>query len=333
MAGLENNQSSLKPLINVAAAAIVDRENRVLISKRARNTHQGGKWEFPGGKCEPGESLHDALNRELQEELGIQVERSEHLITLTHHYEEKSVKLSVWTVSTYSGVPTARENQPLRWKAISDLIPTAFPAADYGVIRALQLPRLCAITPDIGLQTSQNFLKDVENLMCSGIRLLVLRCHTLTKSSFLDLAEKTINLCHRYDAICMLDMPLEWLVGTANANLHLTGARLMQCSTKPVGFRGLLSASCHNEREVLQAVRIGADFILLSPVVTTASHPEAEPLGWTQFARLVDQASIPVYALGGLKRSDLDIARGCGAQGIAGISAFWKSLNHGGLGA
>jgi len=87
---------------------------------------------------------------------------------------------------------------------------------------------------------------------------------------------------------------------------------------------GLVAASCHSEEDVVRAVDIGADFCVLSPVRATASHPGAVPLGWKGFSSIVANASIPVYALGGMRAPDLDLARKQGGQGIAAIRGLWR---------
>jgi 8-oxo-dGTP diphosphatase len=311
--------------ILVAAAAIVDDRNRVLVTQRAAGTHQGGKWEFPGGKCEAGESIQAALDRELMEELGIIPDRPEHLITLTHAYPGKTVTLSVWKVRSYTGALQGREGQPLLWQPVSELNPELFPAADYGIIRALQLPEFCAITPDIQQDTEARFLNKIEKVLDKGIRLLILRNHILDHAAYTQLARQVCNLCESVKARCMLNMPVEWLTGTDSVNLHLSSFRLLKCDQRPNIKQGFLSASCHNTTEIRQAEKIGVDFILLSPVNITTSHPDAGVLGWDKFENMVQNCSVPVYALGGLGRNDLNRALSCGAQGIAGITGFWDT--------
>jgi 8-oxo-dGTP diphosphatase len=81
--------------------------------------------------------------------------------------------------------------------------------------------------------------------------------------------------------------------------------------------------SCHGADELAHAARIGADFVTLAPVAPTPTHPDARPLGWQRFAALAADASMPVYALGGLGDTDIATARNLGAQGVAAIRAFW----------
>ena len=84
-----------------------------------------------------------------------------------------------------------------------------------------------------------------------------------------------------------------------------------------------VSASCHDAEELTLAERLGADFVVLSPVLPTPSHPGAAHLGWSRFAEMIVDYPLPVYALGGLHADDLAQARGCGAHGIALKSAAW----------
>jgi 8-oxo-dGTP diphosphatase len=79
----------------------------------------------------------------------------------------------------------------------------------------------------------------------------------------------------------------------------------------------LVAASCHGGEELTQAAALGVDFALLSPVLPTASHPEACGLGWPEFARLIERSPVPVYALGGMSPALLETARQSGAHGIA----------------
>eukprot|EP01137_Pigoraptor_chileana_P016793 Opistho-2@73895 len=98
--------------VHVAAAVIRDDSGKILIARRADTQHQGGLWEFPGGKVEADESVECALARELQEELGIVVGAARPLIKVRHDYPDKQVLLDVWEVSSFSGEPHGAEGQP-----------------------------------------------------------------------------------------------------------------------------------------------------------------------------------------------------------------------------
>lgn len=122
--------------INVAVGVIV-KGNTVFVCKRADNAHQGGLWEFPGGKVEAGESPHQALTRELYEEVDIHVTHSAPLLTITHNYSDKSVCLHVFKVTAFKGTATGKEGQPNEWREIGLLKADEFPAANKDIINAL----------------------------------------------------------------------------------------------------------------------------------------------------------------------------------------------------
>lgn len=126
------------PPLHVAVAVILDRRHRVLVSRRPDDVHQGGLWEFPGGKVEPGESVEDALVRELGEELGIAVEFSTPLLEVRHDYPERSVLLDVHVVRDFTGEPRGLEGQPVQWLSAAQLDAGVFPAANGAIIDAMR---------------------------------------------------------------------------------------------------------------------------------------------------------------------------------------------------
>lgn len=140
--------------IHVVAAALQDAQGRVLIARRPLGVHQGGLWEFPGGKLEPGEMPLRGLARELEEELGIRVLASRPLIRVHHDYGDRRVLLDVHRVTGFAGEPVGREGQPLAWRHPEDLDPGCFPAADGPIISALRLPPLYFITSDDPVEPS-----------------------------------------------------------------------------------------------------------------------------------------------------------------------------------
>ncbi|WP_177318034.1 thiamine phosphate synthase, partial [Burkholderia ubonensis] len=108
--------------------------------------------------------------------------------------------------------------------------------------------------------------------------------------------------------------------------VHLTSTRLMACSSRPLPAGFLVSAACHDANQIQHANRIGVDLLTLSPVLPTATHTTAEPLGWPRFRELAALTSIPIYALGGMSADTLAEARDAGAHGVAAIRAFWGGV-------
>jgi len=123
--------------LHVAVGVVIDGEGRVLVALRPADKHQGGRWEFPGGKVEAGETLQEALARELREELGVLVEATEALMVLKHDYGDKQVRLDVHRVTRWSGQPRGLEGQPLAWQQPEQLRDWAFPAANRPILERL----------------------------------------------------------------------------------------------------------------------------------------------------------------------------------------------------
>ena len=309
--------------IHVAAAAIEDDQGRILVTRRHAQAHQGGLWEFPGGKLEVGETAAQALERELQEELGITPIRPQPLITVRHHYSDCAVRLDVFRVKAFSGTPQGMEGQPMQWLLPDGMQADDFPAADRPILNALRLPERYLITGADPLRGDE-FLERLAESLSGGLRLVQLRAHQLTDEAYRSLAEEALALCRHYAARLLINRPRypERWIGVADG-IHLTRHQLMSMQRRLPDVEWM-GASCHDLAELRQAQCLGLDYALLSPVCRTASHPQAEPLGWERFARWVDEVNLPVFALGGLGGEDLPRALNQGAQGIAGISGFWS---------
>jgi len=123
--------------VHVAVAVITNNDGHILIAKRLDHVHQGGLWEFPGGKVEANESLEAALERELFEELGIELLACRPMLEIHHDYSDKQVFLDVWTVTGFSGEAYGREQQAVRWVALESLCEYDFPEANQPIIQAL----------------------------------------------------------------------------------------------------------------------------------------------------------------------------------------------------
>ncbi|HDY81533.1 MAG TPA: 8-oxo-dGTP diphosphatase MutT [Halieaceae bacterium] len=125
-------------VVHVAVGVILDQDRNILLTRRAPQSHQGGLWEFPGGKVETGESLELALTRELREELGIVIGRSSALLEVMHDYTDKAVLLDVHVVWEFTGEARGLEGQPLAWVAAEELAQYPFPAANVPIVDAVR---------------------------------------------------------------------------------------------------------------------------------------------------------------------------------------------------
>ena len=151
--------------VHVAAAVIRDREGRVLLSRRHDHLHQGGLWEFPGGKLEPGETVEVALRREIREELDLTLLTYRPLIQVRHHYPDKSVLLDVHLVTAFEGEARGMEGQPLVWAAPQELAEYPMPAADRPIVMALNLPDRYLVTGAADSMDPEWFLARLERAL------------------------------------------------------------------------------------------------------------------------------------------------------------------------
>ena len=144
------------PRVHVAVGVITDGAGQILVARRADHLHQGGLWEFPGGKVERNETVKQALQRELEEELSIQVSACEPLLQIAHDYNDKAVLLDVWWVSRFAGAPCGRQDQPLRWVDMAEMHMLQFPAANLPILAAIEKRIALQPDPDQGLSKSSD---------------------------------------------------------------------------------------------------------------------------------------------------------------------------------
>ena len=126
----------MQKVVHVAVGVII-REQQYFLTKRLDNAHQGGKWEFPGGKVEKEETVAQALHRELQEEIAIDILSCYPLIEISHDYGDKKVLLDVYIVDNFQQEPIAQEGQKSGWFSLDELTNLDFPTANSAIIEKL----------------------------------------------------------------------------------------------------------------------------------------------------------------------------------------------------
>jgi 8-oxo-dGTP diphosphatase len=331
---IAEKRSATSP-IHVVAAALRRPDGYYLITRRRPGTHLEGYWEFPGGKVEEGESVAEALIREIEEELGIIPKQFSPLVEITHQYSAtKTIFLEIWNVHQWEGDPYPIEGQEMAWVSESELDSYTFPPADQPAIQALRFSPLFLITPPRLSQGVATFLEQLEQALQQGVRMVLLRTFDYGDASPEEVFLACRERCQQVGA--RLIQHHHTRLGEESANgssfqpdgIHLTSSEMRAYSHRPDAKTALLGASCHSIEELQQAASIGVDYAFLSPVKPTASHPDATPLGWSEFQRAVQTVDFPVYALGGMRREELSTSRAHGGQGIAGISLFFPPTSE-----
>jgi 8-oxo-dGTP diphosphatase len=310
----------MKKITQVAAAVIERPDGSFLLGQRAPDTFYPGYWEFPGGKVEVGETPRQALIRELEEELGITVQRADPWLRREHVYEHAHVRLHFFRVREWSGELRDHVHSALAWQqpgatTVSPMLPANAP-----VLSALALPDFYAIThaAEIGVDAQ---LLGLRQALRNGLKLVQLREPGLPPAQRADFARAAVSLCREFGARVLVNGD-EYLARKVGADgVHLSSAQLMACRQRP-DFP-LVAASCHSTEELEHAGQLGCDFTVFGPVQPTASHPGVAGIGWEGLAAALAVPPAPTFALGGLGYADRDTARRAGAHGIAAIRAAW----------
>lgn len=238
-------------------------------------------------------------------------------------YPDLKVQLHVFETNQFEGEPIGKEGQSIAWKPLSQLKAADFPEANRGILQALRLPNLYMVSGNF--HHADDAIYRLGAALEDGVRLVQLRAKQLDEAEFFALAEQAISLTHQtLGAKILINGKPDWLTRLPEADgIQLPSSALMSLTQRPIPDDKLLGISTHTPAEMAKALEVGADFLLLSPVKKTASHPELDGLGWETFAQWVAEIPVPVYALGGMKPQDVAEAKGYGGQGIAAISGIW----------
>lgn len=309
----------MSTIVEVAAAVMLRADGReFLLAQRPEGKVYAGYWEFPGGKVEAGESVRQALIRELQEELGITVTACSPWLTRQFTYPHATVRLNFWRVTAWEGeigITAPLEHAAVDWLTcgnaphVEPILPANAP-----ILKALSLPTTMAITmaeaEGVGRQLAR-----LEDALAGGLRLIQLRDKGLPPAQRLWFAETVVRLAHDAGALVVINDDAEIAHRVGADGLHLSSGALAACTARPDFTR--VGASCHTAGEIAHAGELELDYALLSPVLPTPTHPENPGLGWAEFSQRIAGNTLPVFALGGMKNEMLASAQEAGAHGIA----------------
>jgi len=317
-------------VIQVAVAIITKPNGEYLLASRPYGKGWAGWWEFPGGKIEENETPEDALTRELQEELGITPTLMQAWIKrrydypATHDAPAKTVSLHFYFVLDWQGNPVPLEGQTLAWQPPQQLSVDPVLPANLPILRALALPEVYAIS-NLAEMGDVAFFTALQQKLQQGLKLIQVREKQLNPTALAKFAIQVRDMTKKAGAKVLINEDIALADALGLDGVHLPSRALLQLERKPSHL--LVSASCHHATELAHAERLDLDFVTLSPVAATASHPNTKPLGWHQFGELSAKTNIPIYALGGMLLDDLPRALSHGARGLAMQRAVWSATD------
>lgn len=321
---------------------------RYWLERRPDSAHLAGMLAFPGGKCLPDESPEIALARELQEELGILPQAPRLLMEIPWIYpaqsseregvvQSKRLRLFVYHVDSWQGELQCREGQTVLPISLNCQQPsewmTALPPANRGIVAVLCLPPRIAITPacgagDAGFSTWLKGLAHTANTLRQrfGVHGAIVQLRP-DRDLTINQWREAVQIVRAQALSAWVNADWDVAYGCHADGIHLNRYRLCAVSRETVAdWRAenrWIGASCHALDDVYQANEIGVDALLVSPILPTPSHPEATGIGWSNFAELTREATMPTYALGGTTEAQMSRTQRLCGQGVAAIRAYW----------
>lgn len=304
----------------VSAGVLIRPDGRFLLALRPKGKTWGGYWEFPGGKIESGETALDALKRELKEEIGIEVQQAYPWLKFGH--------LNFFRITRWNGEIKSLEGQEFSWEIAGNVQAMPLIPANYGVLNALNLSSVYAIT-NLAEMGELHFFHALQQALKQGLKPMIqIREKHLNSKQLPLFCDKLFKITKAYPDVKILlnsdhyKQSPELMKQFAFDGIHWTSQHLGQLQEKS-SFK-LNAGSCHNQAELKIAEKLGLDFVVLSPVNPTLSHPTTPHLGWQKFNDLISNYSIPTFALGGLNLNDIETSWKNHGHGVALQRQFWK---------
>jgi len=322
-------------ITNVAVAVFLRLDGSFLLSSRPTGKPYAGYWEFPGGKIEAGETVRDALKRELIEELNVVIDTATPWFTFMMHYAHATVRLHTWRVTAWHDVDArglrGMEGQEWKWQTMSNLTVAPTLPGCVPILRALSLPSIYVLTnaAEVGVENYLEQLRAVWNINASkrppdgefDIKnrplpmMIQVREKALSPIALKNFAVEVVAIARENHALVLINGDANLAADVGADGVHLTSEQLRTTTERPA-FQWV-GASVHSQDELRLAAELKCDFAILGSVKTTQSHPGQPPMGWDAFADMVRDTPIPVLAIGGLGHADMMQAIACGAHGVA----------------
>jgi 8-oxo-dGTP diphosphatase len=311
--------------VEVAVGVLIRPDGSFLLGSRPQGKPYEGYWEFPGGKVEPGESLVEALTRELDEEIGVHIATATPWITIEHRYTHAHVRLHFMRVFEWRGEPHGRETQSLAWCRLNNDTPvTPLPSpllpATLPCLRWLGLPRVMGISQATELGTDA-FLAKLAIALERGLQLVQIREPDLDADRVEHLVTETVARAREHGARVLVNSCHRQALWELAQGVHFRSVDLAALTERPALAH--VGASVHSRAELLRCGYLALDHAVLGPVTSTLTHPGQAPLGWNAFGEIALDSPVPVFAVGGMRRADVDAGATHGAHGIAAIRSVW----------
>jgi 8-oxo-dGTP diphosphatase len=303
------------PVTDVAVCVVEAPNGQVLLAERTSRQIAAGFWELPGGKIEAGETPAQAAARELQEETGLKPVGLSHFLSYEHQFPTKRLRLHFFRMRGWEGTPQGREGQRLAWaNPAAPQVGPVLPSNDR-VLFALTLPPTYMVA-DFGAHDSQDgLLVSLHTALSAGATLIRLRLSPASPGQIAPLLARVSSLARQYPGAAILTTSIMHSRGAALAGVHSCTRELRRLTARPAVR--VWAATCHDDADLSRAALLGADFVVLSPILTDPDRPHQTPIGWDGLRRAAAAYPLRIYAHGGITESDAITARQAGAAGLA----------------
>jgi len=307
--------------VKVSVAILINYNHQVLLGQRPPQKSWEGWWEFPGGKIEKGETSSDALYREVYEEIGVKITQFKKWVTRKYSYDGNDITLHFFKVQKWEGEVTSKENQKLVWAYLKNPNVSPILPANLFVQKAFDLPKYYAIT-NLSETSKKVFFNQLQNKISNGLKMIQVREKNISFDKFKIFSNEVIKICKPKGVKVIINSDVNLAYEINADGVHLTSKDLI--SIKKIPKNLIVSASCHTQEEIDIAEKLNINFLVLSAIKKTLSHPDIKPIGWDEFENIANRVNTPIYALGGLGVNDYSIALENGAIGIASQRSIWQ---------
>lgn len=331
-----NTVSTAAKVVNVAVA-IIDYINDAgqpvfLLGYRQAHQHQGDRYEFVGGKIDVHETPHQALVREVAEEIGCDITQNQtvKLGVIRHDYTDKCVALHIFRVTLDNAQFDALqygqglEGQRITWASKDDLLANCYrlPDANARIVDWLSMQNMIFISQALDtFANAQTWLDHYDKKLPHGAGFYIRPQSDVTQAALL--IKQILNQRADITPIVQYQTVLHHPSIAQDAIVHLNHSELFGLDVEQLPTQWRYFASCHDEQSLETLNQFAKSHTVmggfLSPILPTPTHPEAQGMGWQTFGELAAISDVPIYALGGVGLTELATAQAYGASGIAGI--------------